>query len=368
MKPVLFNQFQDLVLKDIPLIDVRAPIEYQKGAFQTSINLPIMDDEERRNVGTLYKEEGNEAATALGIELVSGRIKEERIEAWKREILAKPETMIYCFRGGSRSRFSQTWLKEEHGIEVPRLEGGYKAFRNYLIEALLPEQLPIRPLILGGYTGSGKTILLKKLENVVDLESIANHRGSSFGKHSTPQPSQINFENNLAFSMIKQIHKGHSTLIFEDEGLHVGTCYLPKPFYHHVNCGDLVLLEIPFEERVAITLEEYVHAAQLEYITNSQDQMAGMEAWLAYIINSITRMKKRLGDARMKELLSFLQTAYQHQLSSGDSSKHIAWISVLLKDYYDPMYLYQIKNTTKKIAFRGNESEVFEYLLGASKE
>ncbi|MDZ4956979.1 tRNA 2-selenouridine(34) synthase MnmH, partial [Clostridium perfringens] len=184
-----------------------ASIEYEKGAFLNSFNFPILNNEERHIIGICYKEKGNEEATKLGYKLVSGKIKDERVNSWVTFIKDNPNAMLYCFRGGSRSRIAQEWITDALDREIYRLEGGYKAFRNYLIDSLAPENQSYKPIILTGFTGSGKTIILNKLKNSIDLEGLANHRGSSFGAHITPQPSQIDFENKLAYSLIKHKEK-----------------------------------------------------------------------------------------------------------------------------------------------------------------
>lgn len=362
MNNLLYNDFHQLVLDETPLMDVRAPIEFDKGAFQTSYNGPIMNDEERRLVGIKYKNAGNEKATALGFQLVSGAIKEERVQAWKDFYDANPDALFYCFRGGSRSQIAQRWMQEEYNLDIPRLDGGYKAFRNYLIDSLSPEAMTMKPLILGGYTGSGKTILLKKLENTVDLEGIANHRGSSFGRHVTPQPSQINFENNLAYKLIQNQAKGYQHMLLEDEGVHVGSCYIPRPLFEYFNSGDLVIVDVDLEERTEITLDEYVTAAQQEHIDYTGSMEEGMKLWYDYIIASVTRLKKSLGGDRLKTMLTLVNEAYNHQLTTGSIDAHKTWIRMFLRDYYDPMYQYQIENNTKNIIFKGNEDEVFHFL------
>ncbi len=353
------NDFKRIVLENIPLIDVRAEIEFEKGAFLNSINLPIMTDEERRVVGICYKKKGNEEAVKLGHKLVSGEIKQKRVDTWIDYISKNPKAMIYCFRGGSRSQISQQWIKDA-GKDIIRLDGGYKAFRNYLIEQLQAENQKSIPIILGGYTGSGKTILLKKLKNAIDLEGIANHRGSSFGRFSNEQPSQINFENNLAYAIIKHMDEKYKYTILEDEGRHVGRCYIPKDLAEYYKEGDMVILEIPFEERVEITFEEYVIQSQIEY-KEIHGEKEGLLEWFAYIKNSMDRIKKRLGGDNYKEMLELLDQAFEEDNRTGKKEKHKKWISKLLKEYYDPMYQYQIKNTTKKIVFKGNHKEVLEY-------
>ncbi|MBN2221475.1 MAG: tRNA 2-selenouridine(34) synthase MnmH, partial [Vallitaleaceae bacterium] len=172
------NNFRAIVLNETPLIDVRAPIEFQKGAFPNAFNLPIMDDFERKEVGTTYKQEGNEAAVSLGYQLVSGDNREAKVRAWVAFLKEHPNALIYCFRGGQRSRISQEWTSEALGHPVDRLEGGYKAFRNYLLNQLItPTEQSYTPIRLSGCTGSGKTPLLKSLPHHIDLEGIANHRG-----------------------------------------------------------------------------------------------------------------------------------------------------------------------------------------------
>ncbi|MCJ7765819.1 MAG: tRNA 2-selenouridine(34) synthase MnmH, partial [Thiovulaceae bacterium] len=131
----LSSDFRSIVLNRTPLIDVRAPVEFDNGAFSNTVNLPLMNDEERRLVGICYKKSGNEEAVKLGHKLVSGRIKEERLGAWSDFIASHPDALLYCFRGGERSKISQEWLSGA-GTKIIRLKGGYKAFRNYLITEL----------------------------------------------------------------------------------------------------------------------------------------------------------------------------------------------------------------------------------------
>lgn len=361
MKTNTFNDFNKIVIEEIPLIDVRAPIEFEKGAFINTVNLPLMNDEERHLVGICYKEKGNEEAVKLGHQLVSGDIRQARIEAWKSRLEQYPNSMIYCFRGGLRSKLSQQWLLDSIGKNIPRLEGGYKAFRNYLINALNPSELKSIPIILGGCTGSGKTIILKKLKNVIDLEGIANHRGSSFGGFITPQPSQIDFENNLAYALIQHEHKGYTHMILEDEGRNVGRCFIPQPLREHFNQGDLVLLEQPLEKRIETTINEYVIQSQGMYVEVFGKEQ-GFHEWSNYIISSINKLKKRLGGDRYKKLIETFELSFKEQIQSGSFHPHRYWIKILLQDYYDPMYQYQIQNTSKKIIFTGNAEEVLAYL------
>ncbi|MGL4735966.1 MAG: tRNA 2-selenouridine(34) synthase MnmH [Cellulosilyticaceae bacterium] len=357
-----FNDFRKIVLEDVPLLDVRAPIEYEKGAFKHSVNLPILTNEERHTIGICYKEEGNAVATALGYQLVSGEIKEARIAGWMDFFEKNPKGMLYCFRGGSRSRIAQEWICEALGHEVVRLEGGYKAFRNYLLDVLEPANQTSHPIILGGCTGSGKTHILKQLPHAIDLEGLANHRGSSFGRHRTPQPTQTTFENDLAYDLIKHQAAGYDYMIVEDEGRHIGQNFIPHNLAAYFANGDLVVVEVPLEERMMITLKEYVIDAQAEYLQVASTTDEGLHAWHTYISESMKRLKKRLGGDRYITVSNMVDEAFQHQLATGSYDAHLDWIAVFLRDYYDPMYRYQLEQTTKKIVFRGDTEAVLAYL------
>ncbi|MDF7826227.1 tRNA 2-selenouridine(34) synthase MnmH [Pontiellaceae bacterium B12227] len=354
------KDFHRIVVEDVPLIDVRAPVEFSAGAFPNAVNLPLMNDEERHLVGIRYKQQGQESAIALGHELVSGGVKEARIAAWQQFINENPSALIYCFRGGMRSQLSQDWASAAVGREVQRLEGGYKAFRTYLMEHLEPGWLNSRPLVVGGRTGSGKTLLLHRLNNVVDLEAIANHRGSSFGRFINPQPTQINFENNLAWALIQHEAATHPLMVVEDEGRHVGSRYLPKPLVEYFAAADVIQLETPLIERVQITFDEYVTAAQASFSAVYGDD--GLFQWLEDIRGSLSRIRKRLGGERFKRINQLLQKAYDHQLETDESSVHKRWIEVLLIEYYDPMYDYQLENKKQKIVFHGGADEVLKYI------
>ncbi len=355
------DNFHRLVVENIPLIDVRAPVEFAAGAFPTAVNLPLMNDEDRRLVGICYKEKGQAAAIALGHKLVCGSIKEERIFAWTDFIQQHPDALIYCFRGGLRSQLSQEWAELAVGREIPRLEGGYKAFRTYLMEQLDPQLISSTPIIVGGRTGSGKTLLIRDLENVVDLEAIANHRGSSFGRQISAQPTQIDFENRLAWALIQHRSAEHRHMILEDEGKHVGRLYLPRPLSAHFEKAPLVHLEISLDERIQITFDEYVTAAQATFA----DELGspGLFQWLEDLKESLLRIRKRLGGERLKRVGQLMQSAFDHQQSTGDASAHKQWVGVLLREYYDPMYDYQLEQKKQKIVFHGDADAVRDYLI-----
>ena len=356
----LYDNFKELVLKRTPLIDVRAPIEFAKGAFPTAVNLPLMDNKERELVGIRYKNNGNAAAVELGHQLVSGKIREARIQAWCDFIDVHPDAMLYCFRGGQRSQIAQQWL-HDRGYPIVRLKGGYKAFRGFLLEQLESMQGRFKPILLGGRTGSGKTLLLHELANSIDLEGLAKHRGSSFGATIEPQPTQINFENSLAFDLLQKLEKGYHSLVFEDEGRHIGRVHLPLKFFQVLLHGELVVLETALEERIEITLQEYVIEAQNKYKEAFKER--GLHEWKHTIQASLERIRKRLGLQRYMQISALFEQACQEQGRNGSLQRHKEWIERLLREYYDPMYDYQLRRRAQDISFRGDKKAVKEYLL-----
>ena len=354
----LTEDFRRIVLEDRPLIDVRAPVEFNKGAFPTAVNLPLMTDEERHLIGIRYKEKGNASAVQLGKELV-GPVKQERVDAWKAFIKAHPDAYLYCFRGGQRSQISQAWV-EEAGITIPRLKGGYKAFRGFLMAESERIASEVNTLIVGGRTGSGKTRLILECENSIDLEGLANHRGSSFGGFTTAQPSQIDFEDALGYALVQHEAKGYKHLILEDESHNIGRIYIPKPLFKHLKEGELVILNTPMQERVEIIFDEYITQALEKYHSHYAEE--GLYQWYEHANSSLLRIKKRIGHERYINIHTTFLDAYALHQTMGDTSAHKVWIEMLLREYYDPMYDYQIEKSDISIAFKGNYDEVLAYL------
>lgn len=350
-----------LFLADAPLMDVRAPIEFHKGAFPHAVNLPLMNDEERRRVGICYKQQGPDKALSLGHRLVSGAVKAERLAAWVDFAQAHPDGYLYCFRGGQRSGIVQQWLLAEGGIRYPRVKGGYSAMRAFLIDTLETAAAQCRYTILGGLTGSGKTEVLAQLPTGVDLEQLANHRGSSFGKRLSPQPTQIDFENALAIRLLRMRHRGVSRFVLEDEGRFIGSRSLPLALYQQIRHSPLVWLDEPFESRVTRILDDYVidlHAGMLQQLDEDH-------AWSALsdrLQHSLTGIAKRLGMERYQRLSGVLLDALAHHQRHGDSSRHRDWITPLLAEYYDPMYASQRQTYEQRLVFRGTRQEILDYL------
>ena len=352
------DAFRSIVLEDRPLIDVRASVEFDKGAFPNATNLSLLNDEERHLIGIRYKEQGNASAVQLGKELV-GPVKEARVKAWRDFVKAHPHAYLYCFRGGQRSQISQAWLGEA-GITIPRLKGGYKAFRGFLMTESERIAKEAKTLILGGRTGSGKTLLIHALKNSIDLEGLANHRGSSFGGFTTAQPAQIEFEDALGYALIKHEAKKHKHLVLEDESHNIGRIYIPKPLFEYLKKGKLIILNTPMDERVDIIFDEYVTYALQNY--SSRYGVEGVEQWFNDANDALERIRKRIGYERYIKIKTAFAEAFVLQKETGETTMHKTWIEMLLRDYYDPMYDYQIAKSEIAIAFEGNYEEVLAYL------
>jgi len=350
-----------LFLNDTPLLDVRAPVEFAEGAFPQSTNLPLISDEERHVIGKTYKDLGQDAAVELGLTLVSGESKAQRVAKWKAFAEGHPEGVLYCFRGGMRSKVSQQWLYEMTGLAYPRVRGGYKALRRFLITQLEDNSAKIRPVVIGGRTGVGKTRLLQRLSPHLDLEGLAWHRGSAFGRHATPQPAQISFENALSVSVLKLFHNGNPYFATEDESRNIGARHMPMSFFEPLSRAPVVVLEATLEERVNVTLQEYVHDALKEYQDLLGDS-AGFDAWSANLENSLFRIRKRLGGVNYQNILNALHHAINKHREIGDTDMHRTWIESLLTGYYDSMYAYQLEKKKERIVFTGQKEDVFAFL------
>jgi tRNA 2-selenouridine synthase len=287
------TDYRSLLLNDVPMMDVRAPIEYEKGSFQSAHNYPLMTNDERHQVGICYKEQGQDAAIELGHELVCGEIKKERMEEWaKFAHNHESDGYLFCFRGGLRSNTVQKWIEQETGIRLPLVIGGYKAMRNFLLEELDRSLAPERTSIIRvcGPTGSGKTrVILQVPGTSIDLGGLAHHRGSSFGQwpKDPEQPSQIDFENSLSMiGLLKLLNKiegsrtsskGKVSVFVEDEGTRIGKLSIPLVMRERmIACEGIVLIEEDVEDRVSMILEDYVFDLGRRY-TDIYRSKLGME-------------------------------------------------------------------------------------------
>ena len=328
-------------------IDLRSEKEFHKGTIPGSVNIPILSNDEFENVGKEYKNKGQEAAINLGLQLVKGDLKNKRIDAWKNHLNNNPGCFIFCYRGGLRSKIAQEWLEKEN-IIVQRISGGYKNFRSNILDEHVNSKYDINKwMIIGGLTGSGKTALLSQFKETIDLEKIANHRGSAFGKNISPQPSQADFENELT---LKYINHSYSNILLEDESRSIGRVTLPGTWYEKMQSSKLVVLKISTDERVNNILDEYV--LQILKTPNNVQEL------LNQYLFSLEKIKKRLGDKLFKEISDLMIKAFK--MDNLDS--HKKWISKLLIGYYDPMYNYKLKLRKEYIVHIGDDISCFNYL------
>lgn len=350
------DDYLSIFLNDSPLLDVRAPVEFARGSFPSAVNAPLMNDDERHEVGICYKEKGQDAAIELGHRLVSGDIKEQRVEAWRRFVTDHPNGYLFCFRGGLRSQLTRQWIQEA-GIDYPLIKGGYKALRRYLIDQLEERIAQSEFRIISGRTGTGKTRVLNRLPNPVDLEGLANHRGSSFGREVTPQPSQIDFENRLSVAMLKAQHQVGGPIYLEDESRLVGRCALPYSLRDRMAEAPLLVLEQPIEERIRIIREDYVVKMAADYAWRDGED-AGWDSFEDYLLSALDRIRKRLGGERHKFLRESMISALENQRATGDVNGHDIWIQSLLENYYDPMYDYQLEQKAGRIIVSGSPETI----------
>ena len=355
------ENYRALFLNDTPLIDVRAPVEFVQGAFPTAHNLPLINDEERHVIGIRYAELGQDQAITLGHELVQGEVKDKRIRDWVEFAQQNPHGALYCFRGGMRSKISQQWIYETTGVVYPRIQGGYKALRRFLINELDTAAETLQALVIGGRTGVGKTRLLSRIEQHIDLEGIYQHRGSSFGNRVMPQPSQIDIENSLAIALLKHRSKNIHKLVLEDEAPNIGSRSVPTGIVQAMRKAPLILVEADIEERVALVFDEYINVSLAEY-QQLQGEVLGFDTWATNLCSALDRIQRRLGVQRHHDLMAIMNDAIQQQRAGNDREHHKTWIRTLLLEYYDPMYDYQLEKKSERIVFRGDSESVLEYL------
>ncbi|OUR92112.1 tRNA 2-selenouridine(34) synthase MnmH [Gammaproteobacteria bacterium 42_54_T18] len=360
------QNYRQLFLSDIPLMDVRAPIEFSKGAFPSAINLPVLNDRERELVGTCYKENGQDAAITLGHSLLTDDIKTQRVKAWGDFAKANPEGYLYCFRGGLRSRSTQQALKDA-GINYPLVLGGYKAMRRFLIDELELNASTLPYCVVAGPTGSGKTELIIALDGAVDLEGLANHRGSSFGKLPGGQPSQIDFENRLSIALLG--HREAKTSItsviapvyVEDEGRLIGRCALPETLKKRMSESPTVILEATIESRVDRGVKDYAENMYERFQVLYDTKEQAFDALEEHLKGSLSRIKRRLGGERYSRLDDMLAEALQQHKRTGCVQAYRELVSELLLEYYDPMYEYQDKQKQRPVLFKGDHNMIIEW-------
>jgi tRNA 2-selenouridine synthase len=338
------------------VIDARSEGEFEKAHFENTVNIPILSDAHRHDVGLTYKTEGSEAAKALGHKLVSGDYKERMIQQWCESIKSHPRqpALIFCWRGGLRSRLAQEWIYQQ-GLEVIRVDSGYKGLRHEAIKAI---ENPAPFVVLSGMTGSGKTRLIHKLRHFIDLEGLANHRGSAFGSHfGVSQPQQATFENKLALSL----YQVTDNYVLEDESPNIGRCHLPDLFYTRMVNAPMVMIETPVRIRALEIFKEYIQAPfvggmPLHELENS-------------FARNVERIRNKLGGLECDNIKAMLSQSFKFDALNEDyTGAYLDWIEHLLTHYYDKLYIHSLSLKSRKTLFKGSWQDCLDFLRQLNDE
>lgn len=301
----------------LPLVDVRSPGEFEKGHLPGATNIALFSNDERAQVGTVYVQQSREKAVALGYQFVKPKLDWFITES--RKVAGKSPVAIHCWRGGMRSHSFAEHLHANGFDEVYVITDGYKAFRNYVLDFFAQ---PFQLRILGGYTGSGKTHLLKSIrkigEQVIDLEGLAHHKGSAFGAiGETTQPTVEQFENNL-FEQFRQLDP-QKPIWLEDESHNIGKVKIPMPLFQQMREQRVFFIQLPKEQRAKHLVSEYTACNAHE---------------LAHGINGIA---KRLGGQNVKLALEYLAQQKFYE------------VAFLALQYYDKAYLRGVQNRNQAL-------------------
>ncbi len=293
-----------LEIPDKPILDIRSPAEFTRGHIPSAISFPLFSNRERAEVGILYKKEGRNVAFKKGLEIVGPKMKKfvERAEEFDTEHLR-----IYCWRGGMRSK-SMGWLLEQAGYNVTILQGGYKTYRRAQ-QKYFGQALPL--VVISGYTGSKKTQLLYRIKEnggqMVDLEGLANHQGSSFGNQKTTgQPTTEHFQN-LVFEAFRSCDLQRMIFI-EDECFRIGKVNLPEPLHAQKERSPHIVIKVPKAERIEFLVQDYGQLSPEKLIA---------------AIEGITR---KLGGKEAKRAIEFIKSDTLHQAAD------------IVLSYYDKQY------------------------------
>ncbi len=324
----------------VPLVDVRSPSEFAKGHVAGAFNIPLFGDDERAIVGTLYKQKGKHDAIEKGLEIVGPKMLALAKRA--KEISKDGKLGVYCWRGGMRSN-RMAWLFEQLGLQCTVLEGGYKAYRNAALHAFNDLQ---NLIVVAGQTGSGKTEILHALRNtgeqILDLEGLAEHKGSAFGGiDMDPQPTSQQFQNDLHAELLKL--NPEKRIWIERESMTIGKVYLPQPLWDSMNQSVTISIDIPIELRVKRLVKDYGNASKKA------------------LESSIRKLQQNLGGQTMKAALELLEEG------------KLAKVAELLLSYYDKGYLFNRKKYAAKDPIpislgTGNATENAQLLINLANQ
>jgi tRNA 2-selenouridine synthase len=354
------SDYRQIFLQDMPLMDVRAPVEFTRGAFPTATNIPLLDDQQREQIGTRYKHAGQDEAIRLGLELATADIRAQRVQAWRGYCEQNPRGFLYCFRGGLRSRTTQQWMREQ-GVDYPLVQGGYKAMRRFLIDELEQSAREVPLICVSGLTGVGKTRVLRKLRYHIDFEGLANHRGSAFGRDVLDhQPAVIDWENMVAIEFIKHRDRFPGKPIFvEDEGRRIGRVNMPDYLFSALLKAPRAILRVATETRIKFISDDYILHSWPAYQQAYGD--AAEQEFSFFVLDNLRRIQKRLGGEQYRLVKQCFEYALKALFKGGDVAEFNHGIKILLEQYYDPMYRYQIQNKKPEIIFEGPEKEFLQW-------
>lgn len=339
------KQFLDLA-KQYPVLDVRSPGEYKHAHIPGAYSLALFTDEERATVGTAYKQQNRQTAIKIGLDYFGPKMRnlveyaesiavshnsEARLSNLNNEHIGNVRrvVLVHCWRGGMRSG-AVSWLLDMYGFKVYTLAGGYKSFRNYILDIF---KLPYQFNILGGYTGSGKTAILKTLheknQQIIDLEKIASHKGSAFGNIGMPdQPGQEMFENILGMELWKIVNPVHLEakikesqnitpfIWLEDESQRIGQVNIPKELWKTMRKSPVYFLEIPFTERLHQIVQEYGQLDQeklVEAIGRISQKLGGLNTKTAILLQKEGKIAESF-----EILLTYYDTHYFKSLHNRE--------------------------------------------------
>lgn len=321
------------------LIDARSEKEFAQGHIPGAVNIPLLNDDHRRQVGITYKSNGKDAAVLKGFDLVGEKFADFIREAKK--LTTGKHIMVYCWRGGMRSGI-MSWVMGMGGFKCFLLNGGYKAYRQYVLEVL---EQPKNVIVIGGKTGSGKTELLDELkrkgEQVICLETLASHRGSAFGALGLPpQPRNEMFQNMLAEKWIGI--DSDKKLFLENESMTIGPIVLPPKIFESIRNSPVIELKMNFQQRIKRIIREYGRFP------------------VDILAENTNKLSKRLGGLRTQQAIEALM--------NGEKEK---WVEIVLH-YYDNTYGYGTdtrKNSLHEVIIEGDESlaSVADKVLEASR-
>jgi tRNA 2-selenouridine synthase len=350
------NELTRIFLNNLKILDVRSESEYLKGAYPCSVNIPILSDHERHLVGSTYKYFGQTQAIELGEKLVADETRRSRVNAWQEQDVVA----ITCARGGLRSKITQQWLAEA-GKSIPRISGGYKVIRSFFLEQINNTKLSY--LIIAGKTGSRKTLFLQNMvgtHSILDLEQLANHRGSAFGGVCGEQPAQATFENHLGFKLLNLKNKAPDQLVLvESESRRIGNVLLPEALFLQMNLAPIVVIEAPLEERVQNIVEDYIVFLFNKYREIDDINLAHIKL-RRFLEDRLLSISRHLGSERTNILLDLVSEATIQSEYKSLAEAHTPWITIILKDYYDKFYDSYLSLNKDRIIFSGRHEEILD--------